>query len=151
MTFKLILLLCLASVPVGKHNLVCYLKSNSTKTSSNMLHTYTTNAGYTLTYPCWSWPCSSCNFSARTMCPISFPKLTRDFISKKNICQKVAGKLGIGQAVKVPIYLTGACTSSKPNAPWAWMEPRKMADVCLSTMSVVAKREWTSLAIVSDK
>ena len=125
MTFKLILLLCLASVAVwqcgsvavGKHNLVCYLKSDSTKTSSNMLHTYTTNPGYTLTYPCWSWPCSPCNFAARTMCPISFPKLTRDFISKKNICQKVAGKLGIGQAVIVPIYLTGACTSSKPNAP----------------------------------
>ena len=40
----------------------------------------------------------------------------------------------IGQAVKVPIYLTGACTSSKPNAPWAWMKPRKMADVCCTIL-----------------
>ena len=126
MTFKLILVLCLANVALGisfgsSRGYRCYIKSDSTKTFSNMLHTY---GGH-----CGRVSCGRASNRVPKYCQGGFPKLTPDFVSK-NICNKAAGITSNGQIHKVPIYLSGKADCKGNTDVNAWMDPVKKADVC---------------------
>ena len=132
MTFKLILLLCLASVTMGRisfgrsRSLRCYIKSDSTKTFSNMLHNYGVSGGRV--------SCGRASNRVPGRCQGSFPKLTRDFVTQ-NICGKVADKIpSNGQGLRVPIYLSGKADCKSNTDTNAWMDPVKKADVCCAAV-----------------
>merc|ERR1712212_407218 len=126
MTFKLVLVLCLASVAMGisfgsSRGYRCYIKSDSTRPFRIMLHTY---GGH-----CGRVSCGRASNRVPGRCQGGFPKLTPDFVSK-NICNKAAGIPSNGQIRKVPIYLSGKA-DCKGNADVnAWMDPVKKAEVC---------------------
>ena len=101
----------------------CYIKSDSTKTFSNMLHTYSVSGGRV-----------SCG-RASSRCQASFPKLTRDYVTE-NICQKVASKIpSNGQGLRLPIYLSGKADCKSNEDTNAWMDPLKKADVCSAAVT----------------
>merc|ERR1712112_398985 len=83
MTFKLILPLCLASMAFGRWLGSCYIKTDSTKTRSNLMRTY------------WYDDVESCRRAEAEVprrCLGAFPKLTNEFVAK-NICRKVEGNI----------------------------------------------------------
>ena len=126
MTFKLILVLCLAGVAMGfsfgsSRGYRCYIKSDATKTFSNMLHTYGGRCGQV--------SCGRAVGRVPRYCQAGFPKLTPDFVSK-NICEKVARKIPNGKALKVPIYLSGKPDCKGNTDTNAWMDSVKKADAC---------------------
>merc|ERR1712192_315520 len=87
----------------------CYIKSDSTKTFSNMFHTYGGHRGRVT--------CGRASNRVPGRCQGGFPKLTPDFVTKK-ICNKAAGIPSNGQVRKGPTDVN------------AWMDPVKKADVC---------------------
>ena len=136
MTFKPILVLCFASMAMGSwltngfqrsRNLNCFIKSDSTKTYSNRLHTYTynTHAG----------SCGRAEGRVHSRCQGAFPKLTNDFVAK-NICQKVAAKIPSNdpKGLKLPIYLTGKASCTKDTSTNAWMDPVRKGDACCAKL-----------------
>merc|ERR1712055_22731 len=130
MTLKQNLLLCLASsltmaISFGSsRNGRCYIKSDSTKTFSNMLHIYGVGLGRV----------SKSRASGRVpgRCLGSFPKLTRDFVTK-NICPKVNVPSN-GQGLRVPIYLSGKPDCKGNTETNHWMDPVKKGDVCCAAL-----------------
>ena len=130
MTFKLILLLSLVCVARGfsfgrSRTLRCYIKSDSSKTFSNMLHTYSVSGGRV--------SCGRASNRVTGRCQGSFPKLTNDYV-RKNICSKVAGIPNNGKGLKVPIYLSGKADCKSNTDTNAWMDPVKKADVCCASV-----------------
>ena len=127
MTFKLILLLCLANMTMGSsRTLRCYLKSDSTKTFSNLLHTYRISGGRV--------SCGRASNRVTGRCQGSFPKLTRDYVTE-NICKKILSKIpSNGQGLRVPIYLSGKADCKGNEDTNAWMDPLKKADVCCAAV-----------------
>ena len=124
MISKLILvgLLLASSALAGRRRLRCLIKSDSTKTSSNLLHTYT--------YTTHAGSCGRASGRVHSRCTGAFPKLTREFITKY-ICGKVEGRIpDNGQGLKVPIYLTGKADCKSNADTNAWMDPLKKAEVC---------------------
>ena len=130
MTFKLILLLCIASsltvaISFGSsRSLRCYIKSDSTKTFSNMLHTYGISGGRV--------SCGRASNRVPGRCQGSFPNLTRDFVTK-NICPKVEIPPN-GQGLRVALYLSGKADCKSNSDTNAWMDPLKMGDVCCAAL-----------------
>ena len=154
MTFKLILLLSLACVARGfsfgrSRTLRCYIKSDSSKTFSNMLHTYSVSGGRV--------SCGRASNRVAGRCQGSFPKLTNDYV-RKNICSKVAGIPNNGKGLKVPIYLSGKAdcksntdTNASSAAYLIWMIPQSLASQSdLSLGSRFRSRYDTKLLELSE-
>ena len=136
MPFKLILLLSLACVARGisfgrSRTLRYYIKTDSSKTFSNMLHTYSVSGGRV--------SCGRASNRVAGRCQGGFPKLTNDCV-RDNICKKVAGLPSNGKGLKVPIYLSGKADCKSNTDTNAWMDPVKKADVCCAAVMFGGRR-----------
>ena len=129
MTFKLILLLCLASMTMGswftngfqrRRTLNCFIKTDDTKTYSNQIYTYN--------YDTHAGSCGRAEGRVHSRCTGNFPKLDDNFVGK-NICQKVAAKIP-ANGLKLPIYLTGKAACTKDTSTNAWMDPVQKGSAC---------------------
>ena len=130
MIVKLILVLSLATLSMAKcRRIKCYIKPDSTKNSSNKLHTFAFRT-------CTTWPdrldCSRATGRVDRLCKANMPQLSREFITKE-ICQKVQGDFP-PNGLKVPLYLTGKADCAGDADSNGWMDPVKKPDVCCAAL-----------------
>merc|ERR1712243_226488 len=146
MILKLIVLLCLVSTALGSwftngfqrsKTLYCYIKTDSTKTRSNLMHMYKYNTHV--------GSCSRAAGRVPSRCTGAFPRLTKEFVAK-NICQKVAGRIPANDpnGLKLPIYLTGKAHCTRDTSTNAWMDPVKRQRLLCK---VVGSGSWRTLLI----
>merc|ERR1712243_392731 len=127
MTFKLILLLCLVSTALGSwftngfkrsKTLYCYIKTDSTKTRSNLMHMYKYNTHV-----------GSYQGGRQS------PKQMHGCLSQTDKRIRRQEYLPEGgrkdpNGLKLPIYLTGKAHCTRDTSTNAWMDPVSKGNVC---------------------